>query len=237
MFDVPQTLRLRSAATAAVRMLPAVALVAVVALMWVMFVKSPDDHRTPDPTPPKEAQDFRTLPVIGQTNAHVGILEFSEFQCPFCGAFARTTLKTLEHQYVDSGRVAIGFRHFPLAIHQFALGSALGAACADRQSAFVKYHDGLFAMQDQIDENAPASLARHLGFDMSAFGECVSKQAGGAVAGDIRLGQSLGVVSTPTFFIGRVADGRLTVTDVIVGAKPLAEFVASIDRLLRNDGQ
>ena len=213
---------------------PAAALAAVVVASWFYFVRPPSSSRPPDPRPPAEPQEFAGLPIIGSPAATVGIIGYSEFECPFCGAFARTTMPRLEKDYIAPGRVAFAFRHFPLASHPHATGAAQVASCAGRQGRFREFHDKLFAAQDRLDEGLPTALAQELGLAMPTLRQCVADQAPAEVSRDLQLGQSLGVFSTPTFFVGRIRDGRLVVADVIVGAKPFEDFAAALNRLLRS---
>lgn len=214
---------------------PAVVLAAVAVASWLYFVQPHSRSRNPDPRPPAEPQEFGSLPVIGSPAAAVGIIGYSEFQCPFCGVFARTTLVRIEQEYIATGRVAFAFRHFPLAsIHPHAVGAAEVAACASRQGRFREFHDKLFAAQDRLDGGLPAALAQELGLAMPSLRQCLAEQAPAEVRRDVQLGESLGVFSTPTFFVGRVRDGRLIVADVIVGARPFEDFAAVLTRLLRS---
>ena len=82
--------------------------------------------------------------VLGSATAPAAILEFSEFQCPFCGKFARETLPEFHETYVKSGQVALMFRHMPLGSHQFAAGAAEAAECAGRAGKFWELHDVMF---------------------------------------------------------------------------------------------
>jgi protein-disulfide isomerase len=157
--------------------------------------------------------------VRGEKNAAVTIVEFSDFQCPFCKA-ATATMHQVMAQY--AGKVRWVFRDFPIAsLHPLANKAHEAARCAAEQGKFWEYHDLLFQRSPQL---APAELkqyARGLKLDGDAFDRCL--EAGKyqpAVAADLEEGQRLGVSGTPAFFI----NGRL-----LAGAQPATAFQQIID--------
>ena len=155
----------------------------------------------------------------GEKSAPVSIVEFSDFQCPFCKA-ATTTMHQVMAQY--AGKVRWVFRDFPIAsLHPLANKAHEAARCAAEQGKFWEYHDVLFQKSPQL---APAELqkyARELKLDGESFDRCIE---GGkyqaAIAADIEDGQRLGVSGTPAFFI----NGRM-----LVGAQPASAFQQVID--------
>ena len=138
-------------------------------------------------------------PSLGPTNAPVTIVEFSDFQCPYCRQ-AQGALKQLMAAY--EGKVKLVFRDFPLRnIHPQAQKAAEAAQCAAEQQKFWPYHDKLFAASNlQMDELK--KFAQELGLNLEQFTACLdaSKYAGGIDA-DMRAGQNVGVNATPTFFV------------------------------------
>jgi len=192
------------------------------------------------PTKPPEAKlpakpiPFNGTSIRGNPNATVGMIEYSEFQCPFCGVFARETLPALEREYVATNRVQLVFRQFPLeAVHSFARKAAESAECAGQQGQFWPMHDLLFRDQKQLDSASLARRAKGLGLNGSQFEACLAGEAIDKIEEDIASGKSLGVGGTPTFFIGVVqADRKLKVTQRVSGAQSLGQFRAALDRAL-----
>jgi protein-disulfide isomerase len=129
------------------------------ALPFEVFKATIENQLTgaPLPTPipgqptPGPAQDVETghLPVTGNKNAKVTVVEFSDFQCPFCEQFFKNTYPQLKKEYIDNGKIAFYYRHFPLtSIHPYAKSAAIAAECANDQGKFWEYHDLLFQNQN-----------------------------------------------------------------------------------------
>jgi protein-disulfide isomerase len=163
-------------------------------------------------------------PSFGGENAKVTIIEFSDFQCPFCAKGA-TVLKDLKKKY--GKKVKIAFKQYPLPFHSQAKKAAVAALCANEQSVdlFWKLHDNMFENQAAL---APAKLketAAKLGADSTKFNKCLDDNKFIAqVEKDIQEGKDIGVKSTPTFFV----NGKL-----ISGAQPLEIFSELIDKELK----
>jgi protein-disulfide isomerase len=177
----------------------------------------------PSPTPGVVEVSPDDDPAIGPADAPVLIVEFSDFQCSFCGRFARETLGQILDSYGD--RVRFVFRSFPLlSIHPQAQKAAEAAQCANDQGKFWEYHDLLFQNQQALDEESLKGYARQLDLDMAAFTDCLDTERHFTeVQHDLTDGQSYGVTGTPTFFI----NGRL-----LRGAQPFSAFQAVIDEEL-----
>lgn len=161
-------------------------------------------------------------PSLGNPSAPVTIVEFSDFQCPFCQRVA-PTLKRVRETYGD--KVRIVWKDFPLTqIHPEAFKAGEAAHCAGEQGKFWEYHDRLFANQQALQ---PESLKKHaadLGLDASRFNACVdSAKYGDRVSEGVAQGSRLGVNSTPTVYI----NGRL-----LSGAHPYETFAGIIDEEL-----
>jgi protein-disulfide isomerase len=164
-------------------------------------------------------------PVKGNKNAPVTIIEFSDFQCPFCERFYAQTLPLIDQNYIKTGKVKLVFRDFPLAsIHQHAQKSAEAAECADEQGKFWEYHNKLFENQQALDSSSLKSYAKDLGLNTAKFNECLdSGKMASEVQKDLSDGQSYGVRGTPAFFV----NGQL-----ISGAQPYDNFKQVIDAAL-----
>jgi protein-disulfide isomerase len=137
---------------------------------------------------------------IGPPAAAVTVVEFSDFQCPVC-RLAWADLQEIRTQYPD--RVALVFRHFPLAMHQFAEDAAEASECAASQGVFEAYYNVLFSSQNLIGRRSWTEYARTAGVsDTQAFEACVGAHAGSArLERDRAAGKQLGVVGTPTLLI------------------------------------
>jgi protein-disulfide isomerase len=160
-------------------------------------------------------------PAFGPGNAPVTIVEFGDFQCPFCRA-AESTVKAVQHRYGD--RVGLVYVDFPLNFHNHAMQAANAARCAGEQDKFWQYHDALFADQSKLAAADLKATAKKLGLDPSKFDACLDQaryQSG--INHDVELGSKLNVTGTPTFFI----DGRS-----LVGAQPETKFTELIDEEL-----
>jgi protein-disulfide isomerase len=160
-------------------------------------------------------------PARGPADAPITIIEFSEYQCPFC-ARVTPTLKQIEEKY--AGKVRIVFKDFPLPNHAQAPKAAEAAHCAGEQDKYWPLHDRLFANQQQLQVPELKAHAAAVGLDRAAFDQCLDSGKHAAnVQADIDLGSSLGVQSTPTLYI----NGR-----VVTGAQPLGVFTSIIDEEL-----
>jgi len=161
-------------------------------------------------------------PAKGPANAPVTIVEFSDFQCPFCSKVTGT-LKQVEEKYGDKLRVV--FRDFPLtSIHNNAAKAAEAAQCANDQGKFWEMHDKLFANQSKLAVEALKQSATEIGLNADAFNQCLdSGKFAAEVQKDVEDGMSYGVASTPAFFI----NGRY-----LSGAQPLESFTTVIEEEL-----
>lgn len=182
---------------------------------------------------PADPISFAGAAIQGDGHAKVAIIEYSDFQCPFCGKFERETLPGLRSKYIKSGEVMLAFRNFPLSIHTFAEGAAEASACANEQGKFWQMHDRMFGHQERLDGNSLRDDAKAVGLDIKAFDACLASDAATKVQADSSSGQVLRVSGTPTFFIGVIqADGRVKPLKRLSGAQPLAEFQAAVDQAL-----
>ena len=162
------------------------------------------------------------FPARGPATAPVTIVEFSDFECPFCGRLF-PTLKIVERIYLD--RVRIVYRQFPLRrIHPTAQKAAEASLCANEQGRFWEMHDSLFGDQEHLTIDALKARAATLKLDRTAFNTCLDsgKQAA-AIDKDIAEGTKAGVTGTPAMFI----NGRM-----LVGAQPFAAIQAIIEEEL-----
>ncbi|MBI5393346.1 DsbA family protein [Candidatus Woesearchaeota archaeon] len=159
--------------------------------------------------------------IKGDKNAKVTIVEFSDYQCPFCGRFFRDTLPQVEEQYVKTGKVKMVFRDFPLSFHENAQKAGEAAECAGDQDKYWEMHDKLFQNQQKLAVSDLKQYAVDLKLDTKAFNDCLdSSKYKAEMQKDMADGSSYGVSGTPAFFI----NGRK-----LVGAQPFSAFKSIID--------
>lgn len=174
-------------------------------------------------------------PVLGSPGAPVALLAFSDFECPFCSRFTKDVLPMLKQKYIASGKVQLVFRHLPLPIHQNARAAAQAAECAGRQNKFWPMHDRLFKDPSRLGGSDLRQYASEQGLDLDAFDSCLVQDADVTrrIQDDYDLARSLGIVATPSFFLGTVQPrGQLKVVEVIAGARPADHFVEALERVL-----
>lgn len=166
----------------------------------------------------------------GKADAPITIIEYSDFQCPFCSRWFAQTYPTLVKEYVDTGKVRLQFRDFPLtSLHPNAFGAAVAARCAGEQEKYWEMHDKLFGSQNDWaqlpDPKATfTSYAKELALDTDAFQQCLG---GGKfdqeIQADLQAGQAAGVTGTPSFLINN---------QLVVGALPTETFRQYIETVL-----
>jgi protein-disulfide isomerase len=160
--------------------------------------------------------------VKGPDDAKVTIVEWSDFQCPFCRR-SRPTLEQIEKEYGDQVRIA--FRHLPLSFHSKAPAAHAAAAAAGLQGKFWEMHDKIFENQQQMSPQKYEQWAGELGLDVDQFKRDVaSEQVKQAIETDKKAAEALGVTGTPAFFV----NGRY-----VRGAQPFPAFKTLIDEELK----
>ena len=174
-------------------------------------------------------------PAKGRSDAPLVIVEFSDFECPFCGRYSRDTFAQVERDYVDTGKVRYVFRHFPLErIHPQALGASKAAECAFAQGKFWELHARLFANQRALKPADLTASAQAVGVNIDAFQACMATAGTPArIRLDLDEGGRAGISGTPTFFLGTMTrDGKVKVARRLVGAQPFSAFKTVIDAML-----
>jgi protein-disulfide isomerase len=171
--------------------------------------------------PPRAVVATTGRPAKGPANAPIELIEFSDFQCPFCLQANPTVTKVLD-TYGD--RIHFVYRHYPLPNHPNARPAAEAAECAAEQDKFWPYHDRLFASAGKLADSDLKQAAADLGLDSGRFSSCFeARKYTSIVDADIRAGNDAGVSATPAFFI----NGRL-----VSGAQPFDVFKGIIDEEL-----
>lgn len=175
-------------------------------------------------------------PVTGEKTAKLTLVEFSDYQCPFCARFLRQTFPEINDEYIKTGKLRYIFRDFPLeAIHPEAFKAAEAAHCSSDQGKYWEMHDLLFANQKALGVDDIIKHAQTLALDLPLFEKCLD---GGKhstlVRQDLAEGSKAGVRGTPMFFLGLTEpDGKtMKPLQVIRGAQPYAKFQEAFERLL-----
>ena len=218
-------------------------IVAAITLLWAMLgdrrseavpdsagVERFDEAEVVDP-PPRAG-------VRGDSTARVAIIEFSDFECPFCGRYARDVYPRLAEDYVATGKVQYVFRHYPLDTHPLAVKAAKAVECAARHEMFWEMHDLLFQASAALAEPDLLRYAASLGLRLDDFETCLRSVATAErVMEDRRHGEALGVVVTPTFLFAEIQDdGKLGLVAKLSGARPYSTFQSVLDELLAANG-
>ena len=173
--------------------------------------------------PPRVAVGVDDDPAKGPAKAPVTIVEFSDFQCPYCGR-AEAVVKQILENYKD--KVRLVYRDFPLPMHPYAPKASEAAQCANEQGKYWEYHDALYADQSKLALTDLQATAERLGLKTEAFKTCLdSGKYAAEVSKDVADGQKAGVSSTPFFFINGIP---------VIGARDYSAFAEIIDRELAN---
>ena len=202
---------------------------------------APTPQPTQQPSQPGAPQIFTVSfdgePVKGNPDAPVTVVEFSDFQCPFCSRFFEQTLPLIEENYIDTGKIKFVYKDLPLDnLHPNARSAHIASECADEEGKFWEYHDVLFAKQAEWQSLTSSDLditlsqfAVDLGMQAASFESCMESQdIADEVNQDTLEAARYGATGTPTFFIGTEKDGFIK----LVGAQPFAAFQGAIDNLL-----
>ena len=146
--------------------------------------------------------------AVGPDSAILEVMEFSDFECPWCGQYARIQMPDVRQRLLSTGKVKWRFMHFPLSMHQKGPYAHLAAACADEQGKFWEMHDAIYDHQEEWSTAGdPVRLfgqyASQIGLDQARYSSCMTeRRAWGRVVADKALGDSLAPnMGTPTFFL------------------------------------
>jgi protein-disulfide isomerase len=191
------------------------------------------------PAPPSQnlVLDLSNNPSRGEATAKLTLVEFSDFQCPFCGRHVRDTAPQLDKEYVSTGKLRHVFMDLPLeSIHSVAFKAAEGAKCAGEQGKYWEMHDRLFGNQNKLQQLTPHAEA--IGLDVQKFDICMnSGRQAAAIRQDMAEAQKAGVTGTPTFFLAYTdpTSSKIKTVRRLTGAQPFAAFKAEIDKLLAEE--
>ena len=176
------------------------------------------------------------LPTLGNNNAKVLVVEWADYQCPFCEQFFTQVEPQIKKDYIDTGKIKFAFRDFPFLgqptsdpAGDESANAANAARCANEQGKFWQYHDYLYSHQGQEDQGAFSKdnlkkFASDLGFNTDQFNQCIdSNKYAKDATDDMNAGKAVGVSGTPTVYVNGTQ---------IVGAEPYSAFKDAIDKAL-----
>jgi len=186
----------------------------------------------PDPVPAGDPADADDDEVKGDPDATVTLIEFTDYECPFCKRHYTDTLPEILKNYVDTGKVKYVVRDYPLSFHPAAQKASEATECAAEQNKFWEMHDKIFGTQGTWGSDAIASFKKYatdIGLNASTFNTCLDSGAMAAeVNADLADGSAAGISGTPGFWI--VSDDGQSKS--ISGAYPYATFQAAFDEML-----
>ena len=170
---------------------------------------------------------------LGSANATLTIVEFSDYQCSYCRRFHAEVLPALRKAYIDTGKVQLLFKDFPLSRHREALPAAVAGRCAGAQGKFWPMNELLFANQNRLAGALYPKLAATLALDVDAFQRCLLDPAlTAAIKRDQQQAFDLGVNATPGFLIGRRLPEGLRIERVGTGFVDFTALSAELDKML-----
>lgn len=201
----------------------------------LLLAKDAEAGRPPRP----ERMSINSRPFKGSDTAKLVLVEFSDYQCPFCGRFYRDTLPLLDKEYIQSGKIKYVFNNLPLDdLHPVAFKAAQAVECAGDQGKFWDLHGRLFSNQSLLANGDMSTPAKAVGLNMTQFEQCLSTgKTEPVVRASVQQAESLGIQSTPSFVIGMLdgqnpGDANVKILGVINGAFPFPVFKTAIDKAL-----
>jgi len=201
----------------------------------ILRLMQPRPAQAPPAAPPSRVRaSVADAPALGRPDAPVTIVEFSDYQCPFCQQFFLATLPALKRDYIDTGKVRYVFRDYPLdQIHPQARKAAEAAHCAGDQGKYWEMHDLLFRSQRALALPQLSEHARTLGLQDAAFDGCLaSGKYAERVSKGLSDGLAAGIQGTPGFVVARTESGPSVEGASVRGAQPVEVFRRLIDQLL-----
>jgi len=199
-----------------------------------------NSQASPSPTNSLLQISFDDDPILGDKNAPITIVEFGDYQCPFCKRFHQETLPELKSNYIDKGIVNLVWMDFPLeSIHQNAVATSIAGECAEEQGYFWELHDRMFVEQENW-QGLPTSIAvndfkryaSEIGMNENDFNSCLdSEKYKQKVSDDFSYGSRIGISGTPAFFVGNQQVGFVQIT----GAQPYSVFENVIETYLERN--
>jgi protein-disulfide isomerase len=177
--------------------------------------------------------DVIGTPTLGSESAKVFLIEFADFECPFCQRHALGVGRQLDREYIATGKIRRVFLNNPLPSHANATMLAVASLCA-RPSAFWQMHEAIFREMPKTEDDVIKLSLAVPELDPRQFRRCFSerKEAASRVESDRQIAVKLGLSATPSFALGRLAGNGVVIEQIITGAQPFSVFQSSLDELL-----
>jgi len=202
-----------------------------------LLVSSSTGAPAQPPLPPTTL-DVHGEAFRGSNSARVAIIEYADFECPYCGQYARQIYPQILENYINTGKVKYFYRDLPLSMHPHALVAARAARCAGEQGKYWEIHDDLFSNQSALGLNEISARAQELGVDGGKLSECLSSDRYAQnIHKSMSEAQTLGIEGTPTFFMGKIDGDTVKIDKAIKGASAFAIFKSFLDALLGSKEQ
>lgn len=200
-----------------------------------LLQKGPNQARQPvaPPAPARVKVSITEGVADGSEKAPLVLVEFTDYQCPFCKRFYDATFFELKKKYIDTGKLRFVSRNLPLPFHKNAESAALAAACADDQGKYWQMRKSIFADSQLLQVENLTTYAKENGLDVGQFETCMTEKIHlKKIQKDIEDAHAIGITGTPSFVLA-TSGGDIVEGEKIVGALPLATFEAKIEALLK----
>jgi protein-disulfide isomerase len=195
-----------------------------------------DVRRPPAPVQDVASSGLRTsigdAPRLGTNGASAVLIEYSDFECPFCARYASETFDSIQEEFVSTGKLQYVFRNFPIQrIHPSAVKAAHAAQCAHHQGKFMEMRTHLFGVQKTLGQLDWTQAAAQVQLEPGDFDACLAGADTSGLRREMDEASRLGVVSTPTFLLGTLSDkGQVRILVRMTGAQKFALFKEQIER-------
>jgi protein-disulfide isomerase len=171
---------------------------------------------------------------MGRDDAPVTVVEFADYQCPFCRKFQSETFVELKKNYIDTGKVRFVSRDLPLDFHANAPGAAMAARCAGEQGKYWQMRDTMLVSSADLSPDSLLRYGKQINLDITAFSACLNdKKYAAAIQKDVADANTLGISGTPSFVVGKTAEDQINGVR-IVGALPYSAFDTAIKNQLNS---
>jgi len=202
------------------------------AIRQLLERNAPAAAQVADPADQQVSMTLGDSPVLGSADAPLTLVEFTDYQCPFCRSFHTTVFEEIKKNFVDTGKVRFISRDLPLPMHDHATQAAGAARCAGDEQKFWTMRHLLIINSRRLQHADLLAYARSLHLDMAAFTRCLDQNKyDAAVQRDAADAARLGITGTPSFVLGPTVRDGLFVGTMIVGAQPYAVFAEKIRAL------
>jgi protein-disulfide isomerase len=207
-------------------------------LIWVMVTNGrPTSGRLDHASRIENVEgEALTVPLdnraVGSASAKLVVVEFSDYQCPFCRSHARETFPLVKQEFIDTGQIAYAFVNLPLeGAHPLAKRAAAAAECAREQNRFPEMHWALFTDQARLEQADLIARAKRLHLNEPRFTACIDSTGADLVSRDLLLAKKQRITATPAFLVGYRDGGRVSVKRRLIGAQHITQFRAVLREL------